>query len=123
MTLKARVVEMWADAKQSENRNNNLKPSSLKRSNIDEGTQPIPIPDLEPGALWCPVVSCGNNGGKGYKKLLDHLHRSHSRILQEDGGEDKMAIINTIQKLNRWICAKCKSIKARVDEKDICTPC
>ena len=34
-----------------------------------------------------------------------------------------MAIVNKIQKLNRWICSKCNRIKAKVDENGICTPC
>ena len=72
---------MKIEERRSKRTNTNAESSSIKTSNIEEVTQPTPVPDLEPEALSCPVASFGNNRGKGYKKLLDHLDRSHSRIL------------------------------------------
>jgi len=118
---KAGVLEMKIEERQSKRTNTNAESCSIKTSNIAEVNQATPVPDLEPEALRCPIASCGNWLGKGYKKLLDHLVRSHCRILEEDDGEDKNAIVKTIHKLNRWICSECSRIKARVDENRICT--
>ena len=75
-----------------------------------------------PGTDPCPVSYCDNNRGKGYRRLIVHIESQHKNELTTDGPE-KVAIVRSLQKLDRVLCSKCHRIKALANEAGICRTC
>ena len=71
---------------------------------------------MKVGNERCPVASCKNQGGKGFRDLQSHLERQHRETLESCEGDQLKSITDAIKKLNRVLCCKCRRIRAKAEK-------
>ena len=54
---------------------------------------------------------------------MKHLERAHSDVLKGEDGQDKAAVIDIIEGMNRILCCECQRVKAKSYENGMCSSC
>ena len=87
-------------------------------------TQQAAEEQIDSRNLLCPIPSCGNFGGRGYRRnrISTHLMGQHPADLNTTS-KNYSLVSNFLKPLDRRICVGCDKIYMRITEDGFCITC